>query len=292
MTSIAAETRMRSVTLDVADLELVTSFYAEGVGLNIVGEKPGGMRSLGRDNNVLINLRHSPALKHAGPSDAGLFHTALLFDNKAFLAASVVNVAQLFPGSFTGSSDHLVSEAFYFNDPEGNGVELYWDRPRDTWRVSDGEIQMDTLYLDPNQFIQQHATDTSMTMHGTGNVQIGHVHLSVGNIPAAQEFYVRHLGFDQTFEWNESAVFVSAGGYHHHVAMNIWRSRGAGLRQPTLGLGMLEIELPTADDLGATVERLGDYGHRLRDNGSAVEVNDPWGNVVRISLASKSGPPE
>lgn len=97
MTSIAAETRMRSVTLDVADLELVTSFYAEGVGLNIVGEKPGGMRSLGRDNNVLINLRHSPALKHAGPSDAGLFHTALLFDNKAFLAASVVNVAQLFP---------------------------------------------------------------------------------------------------------------------------------------------------------------------------------------------------
>jgi len=285
MTSIAAQTRMGAVTLDVADLELVSRFYTEGVGLSVVAEQPGGLRSLGRGNTVLMNLRHSPALKHAGPAEAGLFHTAILFDDKAFLAASVVSVARLFPGSFTGSSDHLVSEAFYFNDPEGNGVELYWDRPRDAWRVSNGEIQMDTLYLDPNQFIEQHATEVSMAGHGTGVVTVGHVHLSVGNIPAAHEFYVNHLGFDQTFEWNKAAVFVSAGGYHHHLAMNIWRSKGAGVRQPTLGLGVLEIDLPTTDDLGTTLERLRDNGHQLRDAGSAVEVDDPWGNIVRIALA-------
>jgi catechol 2,3-dioxygenase len=285
MTSIAAQTRMGAVTLDVADLELVTQFYTDGVGLNLVAENSGGLRSLGRDGRVLMNLRHSPALKHAGPSEAGLFHTAILFDDKSVLAASVVNVARLFPGSFTGSSDHLVSEAFYFNDPEGNGAELYWDRPRDAWRISNGEIQMDTLHLDPNRFIQQHATEASMAGHGTGHVEVGHVHLSVGNIPAAQEFYVNHLGFDQTFEWNKAAVFVSAGGYHHHMAMNIWRSNGAGVRQPTLGLGILEIDLPTADDLGATLERLRDNGHALRDTGSAVEVDDPWGNVVRLALA-------
>ncbi len=288
MTSIAAKTRMGAVTLDVADLELVTRFYTDGVGLSVVAEQPGGLRSLGRGSTVLMNLRHSPSLKHAGPSEAGLFHTAILFDDRAVLAASVVNVAQVFPGSFTGSSDHLVSEAFYFDDPEGNGVELYWDRPRDAWRVSDGEIQMDTLYLDPNQFIQQHVTEASMAGHGTGNVQVGHVHLSVGNVPAAHEFYVNHLGFDQTFEWNKAAVFVSAGGYHHHMAMNIWRSRGAGVRQPALGLGVLEIDLPTADDLGATLERLRMNGHHLRDTGSTVDVDDPWGNVIRLAAAAPS----
>jgi catechol 2,3-dioxygenase len=285
MTSIAEQTRMGAVTLDVADLELVTRFYTDGVGLNVVAERPGGHRSLGRGSAVLMNLRHSPALKHAGPSEAGLFHTAILFDDKAVLAASVVTVATLFSGSFTGSSDHLVSEAFYFNDPEGNGVELYWDRPRDAWHISNGEIQMDTLYLDPNQFIQQHATEGSMEGHGTGNVTVGHIHLSVGNIPAAYEFYVDHLGFDKTFEWNKAAVFVSAGGYHHHMAMNIWRSNGAGVRQPTLGLGILEIDLPTADDLGATLERLRVNGHALRDTGASVEVDDPWGNVVRLAVA-------
>jgi len=284
MTSIAAQTRMGAVTLDVADLDLLTRYYTDGVGLNVVADHPGGLRSLGRANGVLVNLRHSPALKHAGPSEAGLFHTAILFDDRAILAASVVSIARLFPGSYTGSSDHLVSEAFYFNDPEGNGVELYWDRPRDTWHVNNGEIQMDTLSLDPNQFIQQHATEASMAGHGTGNLQVGHVHLSVGNIPAAQEFYVNHLGFDQTFAWNKAAVFVSAGGYHHHMAMNIWQSKGAGVRQPTLGLGILEIDLPTANDLGITLERLRDNGHQLRDIGSAVEVDDPWGNVVRMAV--------
>lgn len=288
MTSIAAKTRMGAVTLDVADLELVTRFYTDGVGLTVVAEQPGGLRSLGRGSTVLMNLRHSPSLKHAGPSEAGLFHTAILFDDRAVLAASVVKVAHVFPGSFTGSSDHLVSEAFYFDDPEGNGVELYWDRPRDAWRVSDGEIQMDTLYLDPNQFIQKHVTEVSMAGHGTGNVQVGHVHLSVGNVPAAHEFYVNHLGFDQTFEWNKAAVFVSAGGYHHHMAMNIWRSRGAGVRQPALGLGVLEIDLPTADDLGTTLERLRVNGHRLRDSGSTVDVDDPWGNVIRLAATAPS----
>jgi catechol 2,3-dioxygenase len=276
---------MGAVTLDVADLDLVTRFYTDGVGLQVLAELSGGVRTLGRGNRILMTLRHSPALKHAGPSDAGLFHTAILFDEKAALATSVLAVAQQFPGSFTGSSDHLVSEAFYFNDPEGNGVELYWDRPRDAWRVENGEIQMDTLYLDPNQFIQRYATEASVNAHGTGNVEVGHVHLSVGDIPTAQEFYVNHLGFDQTFEWNKAAVFVSAGGYHHHMAMNIWRSKGAGVRQPTLGLGILEIDLPSADDYGTTLERLRHNGHELRDNGQAVELDDPWGNTVRIAVA-------
>jgi catechol 2,3-dioxygenase len=233
-----------------------------------------------------MHLRHSPGLKHAGPSEAGLFHTAVLFTEKSALATAVLHSAQLFPGSFTGSADHLVSEAFYFNDPEGNGVELYWDRPRDTWTVDNGQIQMDTLALDPNAFIEHNATEESIAAHGSAEVSIGHVHLSVGDTAIAREFYVDHIGFDQTFDWNKQALFVSAGGYHHHMAMNIWRSRGAGVRQPALGLGLVEITLPTSDDAGQLVERLDDHGYLLRHDGAVVDVDDPWGNVVRIKAAS------
>lgn len=282
MALISDSTRMGAVTLDVADLDRETAFYRDGVGLTVLAESAGGFVTLGRGDTIVMHLRHSPGLKHAGPSEAGLFHTAILFDDRAALAAALVHTAQRFPESFTGSADHLVSEAFYFDDPEGNGVELYWDRPRDTWIVDGGQIQMDTLPLDPNAFIREHATEDSLARHGTAPVTIGHVHLSVGDTRIAHEFYVDHIGFDQTFDWNRQALFVSVGGYHHHMAMNIWRSRGAGIRQPTLGLGLVEITLPSADDVGALSERLDDLGYILRNDGATIDVDDPWGNVVRI----------
>lgn len=282
MALISDSTRMGAVTLDVADLDRETAFYRDGVGLTVLAESAGGFVTLGRGDTIVMHLRHSPGLKHAGPSEAGLFHTAILFDDRAALAAALVHTAQSFPESFTGSADHLVSEAFYFDDPEGNGVELYWDRPRDTWIVDGGQIQMDTLPLDPNAFIREHATEDSLARHGTAPVTIGHVHLSVGDTRIAHEFYVDHIGFDQTFDWNRQALFVSVGGYHHHMAMNIWRSRGAGVRQPTLGLGLVEITLPSADDVGALSERLDDLGYILRNDGATIDVDDPWGNVVRI----------
>ena len=283
---------MGAVTLNVADLETMTRFYCDGVGLSLLGEQAGGVRLLGRGNRVLLTLKHTPSLKHAGPSDAGLFHTAILFKNQPAMAASIVKVAQLFPESFTGSADHLVSEAFYFNDPEGNGVELYYDRPKETWRIENGEILMDTLYLDPNDFVKNFASEESLAAHPTSEVSVGHVHLSVGDIPTAKEFYVNQLGFDQTFDWNSAAVFVSAGGYHHHMAMNIWRSRGAGVRGQVLGLGVVEIDLPTADDLGTVVERLRHHGHALRDDSKAIEVDDPWGNIVRLAVSDDATPLE
>lgn len=292
MNNIAANTTMGTVTLNVANLERMTRFYRDGVGLSLLSEEPGGIVKLGRGNRVLLVLKHTPSLKHAGPSDAGLFHTAILFEDQPSLAASIVNVAQLFSGSFTGSADHLVSEAFYFNDPEGNGVELYYDRPRETWRIENGEIIMDTLYLDPNDFVQNFVTEESLAGHQKSEVSVGHVHLSVGDIPTAKEFYVNRLGFDQTFDWNNAAVFVSAGGYHHHMAMNIWRSRGAGVRGQVLGLGVVEIDLPTADDMGTVVERLRHHGHDLRDDAKTIEVDDPWGNIVRLAVSETTAPLE
>jgi catechol 2,3-dioxygenase len=177
-----------------------------------------------------------------------------------------------------------VSQAFYFTDPEGNGIELYWDRQRTAWSWVHGAIEMDTLYLDPNAFLQEHLTETAAANPRIGETTVGHVHLSIGDIGQAREFYVKHLGFDETREWNKTALFVSAGGYHHHMGLNIWNARGAGRRQMTLGLGQVDIVLPHTDALGSAKERLTDFGHELRDDGHTLFVDDPWGNVIRLGL--------
>ncbi|MEY5017181.1 MAG: hypothetical protein RL431_230 [Actinomycetota bacterium] len=284
MTSIATATQMGAVTLDVAQLDTMIRFYTDGVGLTLFTNE-NGVATLGRNGTILMVLRHAPGLKHAGPREAGLFHTAILFDTEPGLATAVLRVAQGFPTTFTGSADHLVSKAFYFDDPEGNGVELYWDRPRDQWTINGGTIQMDTLPLDPNAYLGEHITEDSFTDHGNHDVTVGHVHLSVGDVEVAHEFYVNHIGFDETFRFGGQALFVSAGGYHHHMAMNTWKSRGAGIRQPALGLGIVDITLPTADDRGIVVERLNHFGHSVRDDGQIVTVDDPWGNVVKLAIA-------
>jgi len=273
---------MGAVTLDVADLGLMTRFYRDGVGLEIVSADAGGIVTLGRGTVPLVHLRHRAQLKHAGPSEAGLFHTAVLFPDQASLATAIASVVNIFPASFTGSADHLVSEAFYFDDPEGNGVELYFDHPQESWLRTGGQIQMDTLPLDPRGFLESHFDESVRGTNAHTPVTIGHVHLSVGSIDQARDFYINQLGFSQTFAWHGQALFVAAGGYHHHLAMNTWRSRGAGIRQPTLGIGIIEIAIPGIDGKGAVSERLTHFGHTIRESSEGFDVDDPWGNTVRI----------
>jgi catechol 2,3-dioxygenase len=240
---------------------------------------------LGRGATAVMILVHAPELRNASPRDAGLFHTAILFDTEEALAAAVYSVAQKHPNTFTGSSDHLVSKAFYFSDPENNGVELYWDRDRSSWSWSHGSIEMSTLYLDPNDFLQQNLTEEVVAAPMIGGARVGHVHLQVGDTSVAREFYVDRLGFETTASLGDSALFVSAGGYHHHMAMNTWNSRGAGPRQLALGLAQVDIRVPTADDLGALGERLTHFGHAVRDDGRTVSFDDPWNNLIRVSAA-------
>lgn len=289
-TRLAADTSMGAVTLDVADLDGMTAYYRDAVGLSVL-DATGPVVTLGRAGDLgaasvpLVILRHSPELKHAGPREAGLFHTAILFESQAALAAAVYTVATAHPQRFTGSSDHLVSQAFYFDDPEGNGVELYWDRDRTQWSWVHGSVEMATLFLDPNGFLREHLTDEALAAHGSAPAVIGHVHLSVGDVATAQHFYVDQLGFDLTTAFAGQAIFVSAGGYHHHMAMNVWRSSGAGRRMPALGLGQVDLVLPNADELGATAERLQHHGVAVRNDGRTLELDDPWGTLLRLTPA-------
>lgn len=276
MNSLPDSLEMGPVTLRVADIDLALRFYNQGVGLDVLESSASGY-VLGNSARQALILEHSKHLRHAGSNEAGLFHTAFLFGSRAELAQAVAQVAALFPSSFTGSADHLVSEAFYFDDPEGNGVELYFDRPRDQWQRIGSEIKMDTLPLDPNAYLTNHLDQTSVL-----TPKIGHVHLSVGNLPQAQDFYVETLGFEITTNFGNSAMFVSAGGYHHHMAMNIWRSRGAGPRQQTLGLGDVSLVLGSDQAFEQAKSRLAESKKEFAFDGKTLSLQDPWGNQVSI----------
>lgn len=285
---LAADTAMGAVTLLVGDLDAMTAYYRDVVTLQVLAAD-GDTVTLGRAGRPIVVLRHEPALKHATPGSAGLFHTAILFETQAALAAALYSVARHAPGTFTGSADHLVSQAFYFTDPEGNGIELYWDRARTEWSWTHGQIEMATLYLDPNDFLNEHLTEeAALGSTAQDAASVGHVHLSVGDVATARAFYVDALGFDETAGMGDQAVFVSAGGYHHHMAMNVWNSRGAGPRMPALGLGRVDLALPDDDALGALMERLRDHGFAVRDDGRSVSFDDPWANLLVATTPTRT----
>lgn len=282
-----ADTGMDAVTLRVGDLELMSSYYGQAFAMEPLAERSHGRevhRVLGRGTTPLVRLIHTPGLPPVDPRQAGLFHTAFLFEDQASLAATVYRAAMDPRSRFAGSSDHLVSEAFYFTDPEGNGVELYTDRPREQWTRQRGQIMMETIYLDPNAFLNAHLTQEVLDAAVTQAGKVGHVHLQVGDLATARSFYVDALGFEATLTEYPGAIFASAGGYHHHIAMNTWNSRNAGPRAAGLGLGQVAITVPERADLDALAARLRARSLPFDDNGRAIALNDPWDTLVTLSL--------
>lgn len=279
---LGAGTDLGKLALNVKDLGAVAAFYESGVGLSRL-EESGDRLLLGSEGRPVLELNHRPELPQPAPGSAGLYHTAILFDERSDLAAALYATAMGFGGTFTGSADHLVSQAFYFNDPQGNGVELYWDRPRTEWRWSGGEVAMDSLPLDPNAFIREHALMQGSEPEAPAGARsrLGHVHLRVGDVASAKAFYVDTLGFDVTASMWHSALFASAGGYHHHLGMNVWESRGAGVRGDTLGLAYFEVTVSDTD-LAAARLRLQQSGLAVEDGPGYVDVRDPWGTLVKL----------
>lgn len=290
-THLGAGLEMDAVTLRVADLDTMSDYYARALALEPIAERGRGRetdRVLGRTGRPLIRLMHTPDLPAGSPRDAGLFHTAFLFDDAPTLAATVYRTANDGRSRFAGASDHLVSEAFYFTDPEGNGIELYVDRPRDQWDYDGRNVRMATLRLDPNEYLARHLDEAALDSVGRQPGQIGHVHLQVGDLRLAREFYVDAVGFDPTAEGYPGALFASAGGYHHHLAVNTWNSRGAGPRAAKLGLGDVAVTLPTSDELQLLAERLEAKGIPFTNTGRSVRTEDPWGAQITFSVQGRS----
>lgn len=267
---------MGVVSLNVKNLDLMTKFYNEVLMFDLI-KTESEKSSLGYKGKVLLIL-HKINGKKAVEGSAGLYHTAFLFEKRSHLALVLKNLFQNSPFSYTGSGDHTVSEAFYLNDPEANGVELYYDRDRTLWQWENGNINMGTTYIDEGEYVDKYIGEEK------ANIKVGHVHLKVGNIEEAKRFYAGLLGFDITFGFIPTALFVSAGGYHHHIGMNTWESMGAGIREDdTYGLGRFEILLNDQKTFKELVKRIKDSKYKtLEIMKDSLTLLDPWNNKILI----------
>ncbi len=272
-----------AVTLRARDLEAMTRFYADIIGLSVM-ENTGSGVSMGVDGVTLLMLEHTPEAAFAPVNAAGLYHTAFLMPSRADLAAWLVHTAMAqYP--FTGFADHLVSEAVYLDDPEGNGVEVYADRPPELWSWSGDTVAMASDPIDFDSLLA--LADTSLDTYDTAprSMRIGHIHLRAGDIDMARAFYKDALGLDVVRE-RSGAIFLSSGRYHHHVALNIWQSQGAGQRDAS-HTGLAELTLIAADNAiaEATRTRLFAAGADLSEEAGSVLPTDPWGTRLRIRTA-------
>jgi catechol 2,3-dioxygenase len=269
MSTAAAPLEISRVVLTVHDLPRVADFYLRTLGLqNLSGT--ADRVSLGAGGRTLLELVGDPAARRATPQEAGLFHTAFLMPSRAALGRWLIHAANS-GVQLQGASDHLVSEAIYLADPEGNGIEVYVDRPRDRWHGPDGAIRMATERLDLDDLAR--AADLPWAEAPEGLV-VGHVHLQVGAIPEAEAFYGGQLGLPVMARY-PGAAFYGSGGYHHHIATNVWNSRGAGVReQPSTGLSELVLAVET-EELAA-----------IRSRAGTGPLHDPWGTA--ISLEAKA----
>ena len=271
--------RVGGVALAVRDMDGVTAFYRDVIGLDVIARQDDAVR-MGVAGTAFLELLHRPAAKPDDPASAGLFHTAFLLPSRADLGRWLAHF-RTGGQPLDGAADHLVSEAAYLHDPEGNGIEVYADRPRAQWGWHDGpdgrRIAMVNRPLDVAGLLNLAATPWVGAPAGT---RIGHVHLRVGDIGEARHFYAGLLGMEVTAAW-DAAAFLSSGGYHHHIGANIWRSAGAGARDPArAGLASVTLEVADEQALSGIVERAGGRGLR-----------DPWGTIIRLRLAESAPKP-
>lgn len=265
-------------TLIVKDLSLVARYYEEGIGLQRI-DSAGDTVQLGAGGRVLLTLRKREAAERETPRLAGLYHTAFLLPSRAELGAWLRRaIAIRLP--FDGVSDHKVSELLYLSDPEGNGIEIYADRPRAAWTWTNGVVEMGNNPLDGEGILRDGQALPAREAVPDGTV-VGHVHLRVGGIPEAEAFYRGVVGLDITRK-RDGATFYATSGYHHHLATNTWESAGSPKRTGELtGLAVLTLVAKDKAAFDARAERMIAAGGKLE--GRVARAEDPWGNVVELS---------
>jgi catechol 2,3-dioxygenase len=276
---LPADTRLGAIRLRAGDIGLLRDFYERVIGLRAIASEDG-VTALGAGDRSLVELVSDPDAPARPPHTTGLFHLALLVPTRADLARALRRVFEN-GWHLSGASDHLVSEALYLSDPEGNGIELYRDRPREEWPREGDEVAMATLPLDLEDLLAEPGAGDDAPAMPAGTM-LGHVHLQVKDLDSAAAFWVDALGLDVTASLYPGALFVSAGGYHHHVGLNTWAGVGAP-RPPAgaRGLDRFELVLPDAASAAAAGERLSVVAE-LRDEDRGLLVEDPSGNAVLV----------
>jgi len=259
----SAPISIATVGLRAKDAASLADYYREVVGLRELS-RDGETVTLGAGSRPLLVIEGDKALNPDDPRSAGLFHTAFLLPGRADLGRWI-NYAVEKQIPVEGASDHLVSEALYLTDPEGNGIEIYADRAPSEWKWNGDQVAMATNRMDIPGV--RASVEAGSTWQGVPeNAIVGHVHLRVGDPRQAEDWWHREMGFDTVANYGRDAVFLSTGGYHHHIGANAWQSRGAGQRDAgRTGLSWVELA--------------------RRGPAAGTEKVDPWGNVIRTVAA-------
>ena len=270
------------VRLQVADLERSLAYYQEVLGLRVLHREDGGaVLAPHGDDTPVVELRERAGARPAPMRGRlGLYHYAILLPDRAALGRFVAHLSRI--GEHAGASDHLVSEALYLHDPDGLGIEVYADRPRSAWSYdTQRQLAMDTRPLDLGSLVRASGGEPWRGM--PAGTRIGHVHLHVGDVDDAAAFYHGGLGLDKVVWSYPGALFLSAGGYHHHLGLNTWAGPGARpAGEDDARLLDWEIRLPRAAEADAAAESLRAAGYDAERTDGGWRAADPWGTEVRL----------
>lgn len=278
-------TTLGPVHLQVAELDRSLRYYEDVLGFR-VRERGGSGAVLAAhgDDTPLVRLQEYPgAASVPRRGRLGLYHYAILLPDRLALGRLAGHLARI--GARPGASDHIVSEALYLTDPDGLGIEVYADRPRAGWEWRDGELVMATDSLDLADLVAAAAGERWTGM--PPGTRVGHVHLHVGALRQAAAFYQDALGFEPTVRGYPGALFLSAGGYHHHLGLNTWTGPGAAPAGPA-DARLLEwtVVLPRADQAEAVARRVESAGFPVAPTADGWLLTDPWGTSVRVVSAA------
>ena len=272
------------VRLEIADLERSVGYYTQVLGLSVIEQSPGRatLGSSGAETPLVELNEVRGAREHPYNRRLGLYHFAILLPSRADLGRFVAHLAHI--NAYAGQADHFVSEAFYLRDPDGLGIEVYADRPRSEWPVVGGKLEMGLDPVDTESLLAA-AGDTKWRGAPAGTI-IGHVHLHVGDLGEGENFYHRALGLDITASL-PLALFLSAGGYHHHLGTNGWAGTGPSPRDGDARLLEWTIILPTTSDVDAAAKSIAGAGYPTVADGADHIVTDPWNTRFRLTAAAR-----
>lgn len=281
---LPADIELGMVRLQVGDVDRSIGYYDRVLGLRVLESTPETALLAAQDADLplieLIELRGAAPVPRRGR--LGLYHYALLLPDRPSLGRFAAHLAAI--GEYAGMADHLVSEALYLTDPDGLGIEVYADRPRSSWREEGGVLAMATDPLNLEDLARAAGTQPWIGM--PAGTRMGHLHLHVGDLDAAAAFYHAGLGLDRVVLKFPGALFLSAGGYHHHLGTNTWAA-GA----PTAAAGDARLldwtmRLPAASQVSAAARSLAASGHRVRQDAADTVATDPWGIDLRLTTRS------
>jgi catechol 2,3-dioxygenase len=279
-----AKATLGAVHLQVADLARSLAYYGEVIGLRTISSSDTqAVLGAHGDATPIVVLR---ALPGAAPipqrGRLGLYHFAILLPDRAALGRFIAHLSSI--GAYAGMSDHLVSEAVYLTDPDGLGIEVYADRPRESWRVANRRLEMATATLDAADLVR--ASEGVLWEGAPAGTRIGHVHLFVSDLETAERFYHEGLGLDKVMLDFPGALFMSAGGYHHHLGTNTWAAGAPRASATDARLLEWSVILPTDTDVKTTARALEHAGAVVSHEDGDVIAEDPWGTMVRVTATA------